>query len=838
MSSHCRRPHSGQPHSRRPKDRLKRAARGIIAFLLLTITALASVGSSPINSLQLSANFQHTNLSPYVQYALSTPDTASIHEVLALQDRLAWQSSNADVLNLGFKGGQSWQYWLRVHVSNPTTSDMRLLSDVSFPRYDDFALYAVSDNNVTTIYEDVGRASKFSNRPVDHRDYLGYVNIPAGRSVTLYWHATTAATMIFPASLWQPDAFYANDQRVLAVFASSYGALLALAIYNLFVFVSTRERAYFFYVVFMLAQAWLIMTDVGHIYQWIFPDHHWPRRGAHALAFAVAFCSFTQFTVDYLSLKIKAPSLCRYLQWLSYAAAAVLISGMLANKQAQQGLAILLVEVLYISSVLIAWKIRRQGADNAGFFMLATFMQACGLLISAIATTAILPGLDFSIGYQAIGTTAMGILLSLALADRIKESQRRELAAISAMHSANLATLAADAQTRKAEIEIQAKNQFVAILSHEIRTPLNGVMGMATLLRETRLDNQQQDYVETIHDSGELLLNVINDVLDYAKIDAGAMTLSARVFTPESLFDELTRSFGHLAHAKKLQFEYLHSGLKDIHVVGDSFRLRQVLSNLLANALKFTEQGSINLRMQISPVDESHVAMRFDVSDSGIGMSPQQQARLFEPFSQVDSSSLRRHGGTGLGLAICKRLLTLMGGAISVVSTPGIGSVFTTDIVLPMASRDDIEHATDMAAAAAITTRPATSMQFAQLQVLVAEDNAVNIMVIRGVLAAFGITPHIARDGNEAVTLAGQTRYDLILMDCMMPNMDGYEATRHVRNIEQQQTREPSIIVALSAHALPEFRVRAINEGMNDYLTKPVMRQDVEGILRKYCVQR
>jgi CheY-like chemotaxis protein len=406
------------------------------------------------------------------------------------------------------------------------------------------------------------------------------------------------------------------------------------------------------------------------------------------------------------------------------------------------------------------------------------------------------------------------------------------------MHSANIAKLAADAQARKAEIEIQAKNEFVATLSHEIRTPLNGVMGVAALLQETPLNAQQRDYVATIHNSGGLLLNVINDVLDYAKIDAGAMTLSAQVFTPEALLDELTRIFGYLARAKNLDFESLHQGDGNLSVVGDTFRLRQVLSNLLSNALKFTDRGVISLRMQASKTSDTQAMLRFEVRDTGIGMTPDQQERLFEPFSQVDNSSSRRYGGTGLGLVICKRLLTLMGGDITVQSTPGHGSVFTVDLALPLATVQQVATASTSTALIAENSPVAADSRFAEMQVLVAEDNPVNVMVIRGVLASFGITPGVASNGNEAVALASRTSYDLILMDCMMPQMDGYEATRQLRKLEREQTLPPCIIVGLSAHALPEFRQRAISEGMNDYLTKPIVRQDIEKILHKYHASR
>ena len=794
-------------------------------MLMLTSPWLVAHADSG-NALKLQTGFHHAALWPHAEFTHATPELNSISDVLRHEHSIHWRTPQTNELNLGFEAGE---YWLRVRIDNTASTDMRLLSEVAFQRFDDFSLFVVNGDRVETIYQHLGRAQAFARRPVDHRHYIAYVTIPAQQQVTLYWHANAGATMIFPATLWQPDAFYEHDQINVTLFATSYGALLALAIYNLFIFWSTREHSYLFYVGFVLAQTWLIMADVGHIGQWVMPDIAWPRRTFHAAAFAISFCCFAQFTVEYLLLKTAAPAWRHYLHGLSWGAAALLMGGLFAAQPILEAIAVLGVAVLYMSAVVMAWRIRRHGIVNAGLYLVASFVLALSFWLGAITTLAVIPGLTFSIGYQAIGTTAMGLLFSLALADRIKESQRREIAAVSAMHAANIAKLAADAQARKAEIEIQAKNQFVATLSHEIRTPLNGVMGVADLLRETRLDPQQRDYVETIHNSGGLLLNVINDVLDYAKIDAGAMTLDTQPFVPDTLLDELTRIFGYLAKARNLDFQVSHNGDKNLSVVGDSFRLRQVLSNLLSNALKFTERGAIGLHMHVHKSANDQVELRFDVRDSGIGMTAEQQQRLFEPFSQADSSSSRRYGGTGLGLVICKRLLALMGGSIALTSSPGAGSLFTVTTTLPLASTRD-----DTAPGAPATAPAAAHSRFARLRVLVVEDNPVNVMVIRGMLATLDITPGVASDGSQAVALASETPYDLILMDCMMPTMDGYEATRCIRGIEHDQARKRSVIIALSAHALPEFRERAMLEGMDDYLTKPVMRDDIEGMLHKY----
>jgi len=811
-------------------------------LLLIVLICREAAAETVAGPLLLQPTFEHANLGHYVFYTHNVKGLHSIADVLAQPKNIDWVEPDADALNLGLGAGE---YWLRVDIHNASPTDLHLLTVVSFLRYDDFSMYAVfrdandddhdekGDSDVKTIYDRVGRGYPFSNRPVDHRYYVGYVTFPAGKTVTLYWHATVAATMSFPASLWQPEKFYAQDQRDAAVMVLSYGALLALAIYNLFVFVSTRERAYLSYVVFMFAQTWLIMADAGHITQWILPHIAWPNRFAHALAFTVAFCAFARFTVEHLLLKTAAPRMRLYLLGLAYSAGLLLLCGVLIEQAKFSGLAMLVVALLYISCLFVAWHVRRRGITSATFYLIATFMQVGGLIIAVLGTLAVIPGLVFTIAYEAFGTAMMGLLFSLALAERIKESQRRELAAVSAMHAANIAKLASDAQARKAEIEIQAKNQFVATLSHEIRTPLNGVMGMADLLRGTKLDSQQRDYVDTIHDSGGLLLNVINDVLDYAKIDAGAMTLDAQPFTLTQLTLELTRIFGYLAKAKNLDFEFTKMGDEQIFLLGDSFRLRQILSNLLSNALKFTERGAIGLHMHVQSSDNGKARLHFEVRDSGIGMTTQQRDRLFEPFTQVDSSSSRRFGGTGLGLAICKRLLTLMGGIISVTSAPGAGSIFRCVLTLPVTTYPHASATTSFSGTQA-DNNPALASNYTPVRVLVAEDNPVNIMVIRGMLSTFGISPSIAGDGHEAVKLASENSYDLILMDCMMPNLDGYEATRRIRAIERDKSRASSIIVALSAHALPEFRDRALSEGMDDYLTKPVIRAEVEDILRKY----
>ncbi|MBH3339160.1 response regulator [Pseudomonas mendocina] len=372
----------------------------------------------------------------------------------------------------------------------------------------------------------------------------------------------------------------------------------------------------------------------------------------------------------------------------------------------------------------------------------------------------------------------------------------------------------------------RAKSDFLAMMSHELRTPMNGVLGMLQLLETTSLNDEQSEYAALATESTEHLLKVINDILDFSRIERGALELEAISFNLLDLLQGSIQVFQHSAQQRGLQLLLdAQPGLEGLEVSGDPTRIRQILVNLIGNALKFTEEGHIRVETHWQPLDDQVLWFTCAVRDSGIGIDGERLEHMFDAFQQADTSISRRYGGTGLGLPIARTLAERMGGTLRAESQLGEGSVFTLEVPLPFRTCNEQAQRSD------ILTLGSGEGQ----AVLLVEDNPVNQTVIEAMLRSLGYQVSLVGDGQQAVQSCSQHDYAAILMDCRLPLMDGYEATRQIRQLEQGQQ---VAIIALTANALQGDREACLEAGMNDYLAKPFKRADLQRILLRWLPAR
>ncbi|MFH1018992.1 MAG: 7TM diverse intracellular signaling domain-containing protein [Pseudomonadota bacterium] len=977
-----------------------RSLRVLALFCFLAAPATAQAQPMPVVIVPGHGSYPLTN---HLEILEDPTRNLTISDIVSGQTKARFAPASADTPSFGFTPSA---VWARLTVKNSLSHPAEYFLEVKYPLLDHLDLYTPTGTGAFTILK-AGDSLPFKQRTIQHKNNIFPVRLASGEEKTLYLRCETTSSMNLPLTLHSPACLTGEislEQTLLGIY---YGILLVMMIYNFFIYLVLKDSTYLYYVLFVFTYMLFQLSVNGMAFQYFWPGQIWWANNCTPFFIFLAYIFATQFTRNILDTAKNVPKIDAILQ----TGLALSIIGAVLTLFVGYNLSIRLATLMSLTvAVLIAagFICMIKGYRPARYYFLAWSVSMLGVTVYALKTFGLLPHIFITHWGIQLGSAWEVILLSMGLADRFQlmkqekeqmqtvyagqieeahceleksfrelEQFKNSLEALVEERTTDLSrvneNLAREVRSRKkaearADAASKAKSQFLASMSHEIRTPMNAILGMANMAVKIAETAKLQRYLAIIQDSGKALLTLINDILDFSKIEAGRLDLEYANFDLRETVESLADLFGKQAADKNLELLLNVHGNSPCAIIGDSLRLRQILINLVNNAIKFTEKGEVAITAHCEKQNDDKAVLHFSVRDTGSGINHDQIRQLFSEYTQADSSTSRLYGGTGLGLAISRQLVTLMDGEINAESEPGKGSTFhftirvqlqppekqhpltlpasgsnarvlvatghpalretlletltgfgcraealslsaqdgsplpiallTQDhallvldsslagLDLPLFLRErsanqpgtreipviiltplDTETAPEglkdcpgiillnkpvkqsylyEAIGACLGTPPSPvtplspppesdKKQFKTLagkQVLVVEDDPLNQMMTSQLLTRVGILVDIAGNGQEALNALQGKIYDAVLMDVMMPEMDGLAATKAIR----QTLRLDLPIIALTANAIKGDREKCLEAGMDEYLTKPVEIQRLYQTLKRLLV--
>ena len=691
--------------------------------------------------------------------------------------------------------------WFKVDLEN-ASSERRWVLDLELFSPIKMTLYQSSEGKLSGP-QHVDSLSSFNIRPNPIRQQAFGITLAPNTTSTIYLKYEDSIYNELKFVLTPRSKFIIAQNRNTYLQALQQGIMLALFAYHLIIFASSKDRAYLYYSYFLLSSFVFTISKEGYGFQYLWPDHPilqvWSSRPAAGLI-SITSCLFA---IHFLQIY----KLSKLLMW-GLLAIAVFIFGVSVLTLHMDPVFIGAVSPLgYFSLLAAGIYAYRKGVVHARYFILAWTAYCISILWYVLHVAGVYSNPEEAYNYVRLSFLFQILVLAFALADRVRHTQEKQL---------------------QSDAENKAKSEFLAMMSHEIRTPMNGILGMSALLEDRLADKVSKKYNQTIQTSGKALLTLLNDILDYSKIAAGKLEFESIPFNLPTVIEDSTALFQLQAKEKGLELIINIDKKVATNRIGDPTRVGQIVINLVSNAIKFTESGSVKVIVTISSDDPEKV--KITVADTGVGIPKNEQHALFKSFNQANTQITRKYGGSGLGLSITSQLAALMNGAIGFNTIVDRGSTFWVTLLLPATTNEaQNQEIPDVS----IQPNDQKSVS-SKLNILIAEDNQVNQLVIKRMLRKLDLRCTVTSNGEEALGKACEDDFDLILMDCDMPVMDGYTATRRIRDWEAETHRSRIPIIALTAHAMSDNRQKCLDEGMDDFLTKPVNIKELADVLNNY----
>jgi signal transduction histidine kinase/CheY-like chemotaxis protein len=756
----------------------------------------------------------------------------------AIKQRARFYSTQTEIPNFNFTHSA---YWFLIPVQNLTNENIKLFLDVKHPQLDSVTLYVVDSGKAHQIVSS-GDKIPASKRPYESTSLVLPFQLKHGQSADLYLRIyAEAASMIVPFEVVEEKILQKSQLFERVSHGILLGIFVALFFYTFLIFILLKEWSYFYYLLYLPVVYMGICAMNGFGSAYLFPDSTWFGNEGISFFGGLSYILILLFTRAFLHTN-EHKRFDLIIKILIIINAFITVSPFIMPVQSSYKIAVCMTFVFSVFGMILGIVSLQRGHIEARFFVLGQGASWIGLLSYGLLIVGVFPFSLILYESVAIGITINNLMLSLALADRIRILQKAKLSAednalknleirkdeLEKLVTERTAEINAvmnhlSELKEKAETATKAKSEFLANMSHEIRTPMNAVIGFTDLLKNTQLTRQQQDYVETVCNSGQLLISLINDVLDMSKIESGKVVLESIDFDLEYLIASILKLLRPRASAKGLELQINY--LEDVpqYFKGDPTRIRQILMNLVGNAVKFTDKGDISLQVSIDKcADKTGACMiELSVKDTGIGIPRDKQEEIFKAFTQVDSSITRKYGGSGLGLTITRKLIEMMNGTIGVNSEPGKGTEFIFTLLLPR-GQAIIEK----------DIKPVNVEELKGKRVLILDDNVNTREILDNYCRTISMEiSHISESASEALEwLSHEDRkVDIVLCDIMMPGIDGFKFAKLLRQNERQKNVK---LIALSSDATPGTAKQSSQAGFDAYFSKPFTRKELYEILQ------